>query len=470
VIALPRALARQFRAVLRRSLMDQVPRGDWPLVLCRAGKYGLTLQASQGDLALRYHRGGAHAPEAIAFRAAVLAEFEGRRDDPVELEQVAFGKGQARWTDGTVPRVIDLETVVPESAPEFPGLPRQFTPMPAGFLQALDEAAKTIARDSVRFALTRLQLRGKTGEIVATDGRQLLVQGGFTFPWSDTVLAPRVPAFGIRELAGEGEVGVGRTRTHVAVKVGAWTFLLAIDTHSRFPDVNAVIPKASPGASRLHLNPQDAAFLITNLPRLPGGDDDHAPVTLDLHRPVTLRGRDEKDGITELVLIRSTASGPPVRLGTDRRYLLRAAKLGFDQVAIVGADQPLVCRSGARVYVWVSLDRALVIPPEPDMRRIPSAQALLPPVTPEPERSDHPMPAPQPNGQHPDNSQPSNGSTEPERWGIAEVIAETEALRGLLHDASARTARLLAALKHQRRRSRAVQQAMQSLKQLQFDR
>jgi hypothetical protein len=50
------------------------------------------------------------------------------------------------------------------------------------------------------------------------------------------------------------------------------------------------------------------------------------------------------------------------------------------------------------------------------------------------------------------------------------VIAESETLRALLQDASARTARLLAALKQQRRRSRAVQQAMQSIKDLQLDR
>jgi hypothetical protein len=79
------------------------------------------------------------------------------------------------------------------------------------------------------------------------------------------------------------------------------------------------------------------------------------------------------------------------------------------------------------------------------------------------------MLTPQAQGPAPDPNR-ANGSTEPERWGIAEVITEAEALRGLLHDASARTARLLAALKHQRRRSRAVQQAMQSLKELQVDR
>ena len=73
------------------------------------------------------------------------------------------------------------------------------------------------------------------------------------------------------------------------------------------------------------------------------------------------------------------------------------------------------------------------------------------------------MPSPQANGQVPNHS---TASPEPERWGLTEVTAEAEALRGLLQDAAGRTARLLAALKHQRRQSRAVQQAMQSLRQL----
>jgi hypothetical protein len=469
VIVLPRALARQFRAVLRRSFVDLEPRGPWPLLLCRAGKEGLVLQACHGDLAVRYQLEGPRPPEAISFRASVLAEFEGRRDDPVELEQVAFGKGRARWTDGSVPRVIDLETVVPDSVPSFPPLPRQLTPMPLEFLQALDQAARTTARESVRYALSRLQLRGKAGEIVATDGRQLLVQGGFTLPWPDTILVPRVPAFGAREVAGAGAVAAGRTKGHVAVRVGPWTFLLAIDAQSRFPNVEDVIPRASAGASRLRLDPQDAAFLAANLPRLPGGDDDSSPVTLDLHKDVCLRGRNEKQGTSELALTRSTATGPPVRVCTDRRYLVRAVQLGFTELEVPGVDKPLVCRKDARVYVWMPLDQNGAIPPGPDAQRISSAdgQPGMPP--PEPERKEPPMPAPQPNGHAPDDGRPG-GATEPERWGIAEVIAETESLRGLLHDAAARTARLLAALKHQRRRSRAVQQAMQSLKQLQLDR
>jgi hypothetical protein len=80
------------------------------------------------------------------------------------------------------------------------------------------------------------------------------------------------------------------------------------------------------------------------------------------------------------------------------------------------------------------------------------------------------MPAPQPTDRSQENGRPTGSSIEPRLWTIAEVIAEAEMLRGLLHDASSRVDRLLAALKHQRRRSRAVQQAMKSLKDLQLDR
>jgi hypothetical protein len=78
------------------------------------------------------------------------------------------------------------------------------------------------------------------------------------------------------------------------------------------------------------------------------------------------------------------------------------------------------------------------------------------------------MPVPQPPGPLAVNRRP-RGPSKPQRWGLAEVIAPREALRGLLHDALPRTARLLATLKHPRRRQ-AVQQAMCSLQEWQLDR
>src|SRR5439155_8332470 len=192
VIEIPRTLARDFRTVLRRAVMTEAPRGSWPLVCCRAGKEGLVLEAEQVGVALRYQADEPRPEEHIAFRPNLLAEIEGRSDTPVALEEVGPGKGRARWATNGESLVRDFDTIKPDSLPPFPILPKQFTPQPPEFLTALDEAARTAARDTARYSLLRMQLRGKSGSVVGTDGRQLLVFGGFTLPWDDNVLVPRV--------------------------------------------------------------------------------------------------------------------------------------------------------------------------------------------------------------------------------------------------------------------------------------
>ena len=74
------------------------------------------------------------------------------------------------------------------------------------------------------------------------------------------------------------------------------------------------------------------------------------------------------------------------------------------------------------------------------------------------------MPIPQPNG--PRGNQEPTGAAQPERWSLAAVLAQAETLRSLLQDAVTRTARLLTALKLQRRQGRAIQQAIASLREL----
>src|SRR5439155_22935796 len=135
--------------------------------------------------------------------------FEGRTGTPVTLEQVAPGKGQARWEDGGVPRSCDFDTVTTDSVPPFPETPGELSPQPPDFLSALGEAARTVAREWARYAVSRVLLRGRTGERVGTDGRNLLVQGGFTLPWAEDLLVPALPVFAGKELPRQGPLAVG---------------------------------------------------------------------------------------------------------------------------------------------------------------------------------------------------------------------------------------------------------------------
>ena len=103
-----------------------------------------------------------------------------------------------------------------------------------------------------------VQLRGGAGQIVATDGKQLLVQSGFPFPWSDDVLVPRLAVFGHRDVAFDGAVRIGGVKNIGVLECGPWTFWLAIDQDSRFPKKGRRSPGicgTKPPASSIRMMP-----------------------------------------------------------------------------------------------------------------------------------------------------------------------------------------------------------------------
>ncbi len=466
MIAIPRALARSFRSALRRCLAGPGTRPQPPLVLARCDGQSLALQAAGPDVAVRHCSPSGGPAGALAFRADVLARFEGRTDAPAALEEVSPGRARATWSEGGVPQAVEFHTADPATTPDLPEVPARLTAMPESFLAALGEACRTTARESTRFGVTRVQMRGKGGQLVATDGRQLLVQGGFRLPWPDSVLVPRLPLLDLPGVSLAGPVGLARAEDYVFLRAGAWTFWLRVDGQARFPDVDDAIPRER-ASSRLRLDAEDAAFLVATLPRLPGRDDDYSPVTLDLGMPPAVRAKGAGGGpATEAVLARSSTSGPPVRLATDRRYLVRAAQLGFDEIQVVRPEVPLVARHEARIYVWMPLDANAAIPPGKDVLRLVSSEPLAAPAAPHPsERRRTAMPAPPSNGHHRPDERPSPGA--PERpSGIEDLIAEAEALRNLLGEGASRAARLVAALKQHRRHAKAVRDAVVSLRQL----
>ena len=79
------------------------------------------------------------------------------------------------------------------------------------------------------------------------------------------------------------------------------------------------------------------------------------------------------------------------------------------------------------------------------------------------------MQTPTTNGHASQGATHPNGDRSERGQSIVELIAEAEELRNVMMDASARLSRLLSGLKQHRRQSRAVQAAMQSLKQLRLD-
>jgi hypothetical protein len=318
-------------------------------------------------------------------------------------------------------------------------------------------------------------LRGTTGSIAATDGRQVLLQGGFSFPWAGDVLVRRSPVFACRDLPRDRPISIGRTDAHVVLRAGPWTTWLEVQENLHFPDVDRILPGPRDAATRLRLDPGDARFLLEALGRLPGADESNAPATVDLNGKVAVRARASGEGpATELVLSRSTYSGPSVRLQTNRELLARSIRLGFAEVEVVDADTPLVCRDDRVVFAWQPLSKDSALAPDDDATRIESDSQ--PPPTLARAQGGSPRARIEAGGRiRPDSpaERPSetNGhapvaSQEPATTGLASLIRDAESLHEALADARSRAGRLVVALRKQKRRERLVQATLASLRQL----
>jgi hypothetical protein len=471
VIEITRALARQFRAVLRKVTPLYAGRGPRPAVVLNAGPDGLRLRAGYAQAALEYRLAGPRPEETLALPAEALDDCAGSKDTPVLIEKVSADGVQTRWDDAAVPQVRNFPLVELGKALPAPPEPDKFTTQEVGFLKVLDDAAKTASHEVARYALVNVQLRAK-GEVIATDGKQVLIQGGFTFPWKEDLLIPAVGVFACKELPQDAPVGVGRSAGHVCVRVGPWSFHLAIDTVGRFPDVEQVLPAASATATSIRLSAEDAAFLGRVLPRLPGGDDDQAPLTVDVDQQVVVRARAEgQERVTEVVLTGSEVRGRPLHLVSNRAYLARALQLGFSEFSLAGPEVPVVGRQPRRTYAWMPLGKDGALPPAEDSIRIASREGNQPNT----ERSKVVMATPPANGNGNGHALPQVTASPPNGHrpaagngnGFAALIAEAQALREALGQACTRAGHLVSALKRQRRQQKLAATALASLKQLQ---
>ena len=386
----------------------------------------------------------------------------------MSLEAKDAAKVVARWTDTGVPRVVEYESVKTDSLPEWPQHPARFAPQDVSLLKSLDDAMQSASHDSVRYALNKIQIRGSVGVIAATDGHQLLWQNGFRFPFSEEFLIPRTNVFGCREL--EGEAGIAKTTTHVCVRVGPWVISLPIDKESRFPRVDSIIPNNTANWTHLALTRENTAFLSKALPRLPGDDDNHSAVTMDLNGEVIIRARaDGQDRSTEFVLSGATVSGQPVRYAFNRQHLSHALDLGFTHGHVHTNDVPMLFQDERRKLVIQGLGKDHILAPSAnDLRLRSDSQEATNHHEPaqrrnEPMRSSRPQAAPVPTETNGNGT--SNGQHQA-KTGFNALLEEGQSIQNALRDLHLRTNRLMNGLKAYRRQARTMQSTLASLRQL----
>ena len=167
MIELPRYLARNFRAVLRKSVLLHEPRSTVTGITLHTGAEGFTLRARQGEIAVEYRSDGRFAQDQLVVPSSAFADFEGPDALPVCLERSPKGV-TARWSERGVPRCQEYEWTAQDKSSDWPPTPQQSATLPPKFLGALDDAMQTAAREPFRFATHRVQFRGSTGQLIAT--------------------------------------------------------------------------------------------------------------------------------------------------------------------------------------------------------------------------------------------------------------------------------------------------------------
>jgi len=465
LITITRTLARQLRAVIRRALNVSV-RGASTTVCFRAGPEGLRIRAAGSEAAVEYHAEGDLPPEEITIPLDILAQCEGRRDDEVTFER---GDRQVtvRWTDDGVPQLVQCDALESGSFPMDSNAGPVTAENPPHLLTALADAMDTADRESTRYATNKLQLRGTAGTIAATDGRQLLVQRGFTFPWADDLLLPRTTVFHCKELPRDATVRIGKADKWIGLRIGPWTIWLASAAEGRFPKVEEHVPRADSCESRLQLSGADARFLLKSLRRLPTSSPDTLPVTVDLNGQAVIRGQGESQPHpTELLLSGSKPLGEPVRFNTNRGYLQRALALGFREFHVSGATSPVLCQDENRSYIWALLEPEAALKPDCNAVRIESPPVPVPSKTRTLRKRRSPTamtnaPA------KPAVARSNTPVTKVDSPGVETLIDQAEALRAALRETVAKTRELIAGLKRHRKQNRIVRGTLASLRQLQ---
>ena len=373
MITISRSLARQLRAVFRRAGLK--PRGTLsPPVSFVAGAEGLRIRAMSPDVAVEYHLPGEYPVDELTVALELLDDCQGKRDEPVTLESHPKKRTFASWRDGDVPQTIGY-AAEPVKRP-FPEIPATLTAVDPSFWPALRDAAECTDPSPTRFSLNNILLRGDGGRMCATDGRQIFQHGGFQFPWTGDIMVLALGVLGCAELAGEGSVEIAKTEKELVLRLGRWTLVLALDTVGRFPTMEPTIEQAEAGSSQLYLTPADAQFLIGALPKLPRDEMTDGAITVDLDGQAFIRAQTSKGTpVAELVLSHSTVTGDPMRVQLDRKYLLRALKLGLTEFRFSQASRPVFAADDRRKYIWATLEADGALGPAADAVRIESPLA-----------------------------------------------------------------------------------------------
>ncbi len=286
---------------------------------------------------------------------ATIKEFAAKKNDSIGLD--VNGKTVAlSWNVNGVPQHKSVPSLGLTDK-RLPAKPDNIVAHPISIFDALADAARCVDSENTRYSLGSICLRGSKAQIVSTDGRQALIQDGYSFPFESDVLCPVTKIFGSKELR----------ECSNTVKVGFadhWIFFSAGDVNIWLKEIDGKFPQLDQfardigGHSWLHVDPSDAIFVSDRLDNLPGKTDRESPVYIELNGNVAIRGHDTaRQTATELRLTKSRYDGSNVTMPVNRKYLKNAIDLGVARLGFDPKDRtPLIGYGDRKTFIVMPLE------------------------------------------------------------------------------------------------------------------
>ncbi len=373
-----RGEARRVLAVLRKAGLVNFSRriqppitlvqsGSQLRILCATKDHWVLWERELGSPETRYSTPSEPATR-VTVSAELLRECQGPDEEVVSLE-IDQDIVKASWCASGF--AVEHEFQVFDAPDEHLFQhPREYFSCPPEFMTALRQVMAVRENVSSRYALNCVQLSGSRQQLAGTDSRQLLIHRGIPLPWPEDLLVQGTDLFEAPELQRVKAVRMGRTEHDLVLQLGHWTVGLKLNTESRYPPVERVVPSLSEDATRLELHPLDANRLKELLHRMletcsSRSPTTHHPLTVDLTGdvPIVRCRTNHSPRATEIRLTRSSRLGNPARVCLETRFLVSALEMGFQQLGFHKSDSPVRLDQQQRVYILMPLDPDSLIPP-----------------------------------------------------------------------------------------------------------
>lgn len=316
---------------------------------------GLQFVAFGKDAVLRMTTHSEDTVEPFTLPWSATKQLASRKREPGEV-QVEGDSVSVTYSLGGVPQHVTYPSPgLTEN--RLPPKPDNIVAHDISILDALCDAGKCVDSDNSRYSLGAICLRAAKSQIITTDGRQALMQEGYTFPWSDDVLCPVSKIFASKELRELSDaVHVGYENDWLYFEIGNVAIWLK-SVEGKFPQMDQ-FTKRIDHFTWLDLDPVDSNFVAQRLENLPGKSERESPIYIELNGHLSVRGHDQSQlSATELLLARSRYEGKPVAMAMNRRFLKNALDFGINRIGFDPDERtPVVGYGNRKTFVIMPLE------------------------------------------------------------------------------------------------------------------